>query len=83
MTGPDDARDEAAREERPLRIDVRRGNPTPEELAALIAVVSESYAQEAAEAVAPEPTPESAWRRSARALRTPLRRGFGWGRFTG
>ena len=83
MTRPDDARDEAAREERPLRIDVRRGNPTPEELAALIAVVSESYAQEAAEAVAPEPTPESAWRRSARALRTPLRRGFGWGRFTG
>jgi hypothetical protein len=83
VTGPDDARDEAAREERPLRIDVRRGNPTPEELAALIAVVSESYAQEAAEAVAPEPTPESAWRRSARALRTPLRRGFGWGRFTG
>lgn len=83
MSGPDDARGEAAREDRPLRIDVRRGNPTPEELAALIAVVSESYAQEAAEAVVPEPTPESAWRRSARALRTPLRRGFGWGRFTG
>ncbi|MGZ0068046.1 acyl-CoA carboxylase subunit epsilon [Microbacterium arborescens] len=83
MTGPEDARDEAARDERPLRIEVRRGTPTPEELAAVIAVVSESYAQEAAEAVAPEPAPESAWRRSARALRTPLRRGFGWGRFTG
>ncbi|OWP21774.1 hypothetical protein CBF90_10270 [Microbacterium sp. AISO3] len=73
----------AAHAERPLRIEVRRGAPTPEELAAVIAVVSESYAQEAAEAVAPEPAPESAWRRSARALRTPLRRGFGWGRFTG
>ncbi|MDQ1215316.1 acyl-CoA carboxylase subunit epsilon [Microbacterium arborescens] len=83
MTGPEDARDEAVRDERPLRIEVRRGTPTPEELAAVIAVVSESYAQEAAEAVAPEPAPESAWRRSARALRTPLRRGFGWGRFTG
>lgn len=69
--------------DRPLRIDVRRGSPTPEELAAVVAVVSESYAQEAAEAVAPEPEPESAWRRSARALRTPLRRGYGWGRFTG
>jgi hypothetical protein len=83
VTGPEDARDEAAHAERPLRIEVRRGAPTPEELAAVIAVVSESYAQEAAEAVAPEPAPESAWRRSARALRTPLRRGFGWGRFTG
>ncbi|WP_242435657.1 acyl-CoA carboxylase subunit epsilon [Microbacterium sp. AISO3] len=83
MTGPEDARDVAAHAERPLRIEVRRGAPTPEELAAVIAVVSESYAQEAAEAVAPEPAPESAWRRSARALRTPLRRGFGWGRFTG
>jgi hypothetical protein len=83
VTGRDDARDEAVRDERPLRIEVRRGAPTAEELAAVIAVVSESYVQEAADAVAPEPSPESAWRRSARALRTPLRRGFGWGRFTG
>lgn len=64
-------------------VEVRRGQPTPEELAAVVAVVSASYAQEAADAVAPEPPEESAWRRSARALRTPLRRGFGWGRFTG
>ncbi len=69
--------------DRPLRIDVRRGTPTAEELAAVVAVVSASYAQEAAEAVAPEPTPESAWNRSARALRAPLQRGYGWGRFTG
>ncbi|KAA9085070.1 acyl-CoA carboxylase subunit epsilon [Microbacterium radiodurans] len=67
----------------PLRIDVRRGDPTPEELAAVIAVVSESYAQENADAVAADPPMESAWRRSARALRAPLKRGYGWGRFTG
>ncbi|GLJ78426.1 acyl-CoA carboxylase subunit epsilon [Microbacterium imperiale] len=67
----------------PVRIDVRRGDPTPEELAAVIAVVSESYAQEAAEAIADDAPAESAWRRSARALRAPLRRGYGWGRFTG
>ncbi len=69
--------------ERPLRVEVRRGAPSAEELAAVIAVVSDAYAQEAAGAVADDTPPESAWRRSARALRTPLRRGFGWGRFTG
>jgi hypothetical protein len=67
----------------PLRVDVRRGSPTPEELAAVIAVVSESYAQEAAGAVAPDDTRPSAWSVSARALRTPLRRDVRWGSFAG
>ncbi|MEH3088037.1 MAG: acyl-CoA carboxylase subunit epsilon [Microbacterium arborescens] len=67
----------------PVRIDVRRGSPTAEELAAVIAVVSASYVQEAADAVVDDAPAESAWRRSARALRSPLRRGYGWGRFTG
>ncbi len=37
-----------------VTIDVRRGTASEEELAALIAVVSESYAREAAAAIAEE-----------------------------
>jgi hypothetical protein len=69
-------------EDAPLRIDVPRGNPTDEELAAIVAVVGTAYAQEASAAVAPE-TRRSAWRLSQRALRQPLRRELGWGRFGG
>ncbi|WP_282837156.1 acyl-CoA carboxylase subunit epsilon [Microbacterium flavum] len=66
-----------------VRVDIRRGEPTPEELAAVVSVVSEAYTREAADAVAePEPRP-SAWQVSARALREPLRREIGWGRFGG
>ena len=66
--------------QQPVAIDVRRGDPTPEELAALIAVVTESYDREAADAVvADEPKP-SAWALSQRGLRSPLRRDLGWGR---
>lgn len=64
-------------EERPVAIDVRAGEPSPEELAALIAVVGEAYAGEAAEAVADEPE-RSAWSVSQRALRAPLPREIGW-----
>ena len=64
-------------------VDVRRGEPTPDELAAVVAVVTEEYQREADEALAePEPRP-SAWQVSARALRPPLRRDIGWGRFGG
>lgn len=64
-------------------VDVRRGEPTPDELAAVVAVVTEAYQREADEALAePEPRP-SAWQVSARALRPPLRRDIGWGRFGG
>lgn len=66
-----------------IRVDIRRGEPTPEELAAVVAVVTEAYQTEAAAALAEvEPRP-SAWRVSARLLREPLRREIGWGRFGG
>ncbi|MDY0908973.1 acyl-CoA carboxylase subunit epsilon [Microbacterium sp. CFBP9034] len=66
-----------------VRIDVRRGSPTDHELAALLAVVSEAYSSEAAEAVAPEDTVRSSWSLTQRNLRQPLRRDVGWGRFSG
>ncbi|MFT4213969.1 MAG: acyl-CoA carboxylase epsilon subunit [Microbacterium sp.] len=66
-----------------LRIDVPRGNPTAEELAAVVAVVTEAYQGEAATALAEEDPRFSAWQLSARALRSPLRREVGWGRFGG
>ncbi|HCS60535.1 MAG TPA: hypothetical protein DIW46_03925 [Microbacterium sp.] len=59
-----------------------RGTANEEELAALIAVVTDSYQQEAADAVAEEPH-TSAWQRTRRPLRTPLRRDIPWGRFSG
>ena len=84
MTGADGVPvGETSAEEAALRIDVLRGNPTPEELAAAVAVVSESYRSEAAAAVADEGHRRSAWEISARSLRQPLRREVGWGRFSG
>ncbi|MEV7693180.1 acyl-CoA carboxylase epsilon subunit [Microbacterium sp. NPDC089189] len=64
-------------------IDVRRGNPTAEELAAAVAVVSAAYQQEAESAVAPEAHQRSGWELTQRSPRTPLRRDLGWGRFGG
>ncbi len=69
--------------DKPLHIDVLRGSPTPEELAAIVAVVTESYAREAATAVADDRPRRTGWELSARGLRTPLRRELGWGRFGG
>lgn len=66
-----------------VTIDVLRGAPTEEELAALIGVVSESYALESAAALADDEHERTAWSLSQRALREPLRRELGWGRFTG
>ena len=62
-------------------IEVLRGAPTEVELAALIAVVSEAYTGEAAEAVADDRTSRTGWELSQRALRQPLDRDLGWGRF--
>ncbi|MCD1268529.1 acyl-CoA carboxylase subunit epsilon [Microbacterium sp. MEC084] len=62
------------------RIEVVRGAPTEEELAALLAVVGEEYTREAEEAVAEEPR-VSAWERTQRRFREPLRRDIPWGRF--
>ena len=52
-----------------LTVHIARGNPTEEELAAVIAVVSETYAQEADTAKAPERRSPDRWIRSKR-LRT-------------
>ena len=65
-----------------LRVDVLRGNPTGEELAAVVAVVTESYVREASSAVAEE-QPTTTWAVSARGLREPLRRDSRWGAFRG
>ncbi|WES66219.1 acyl-CoA carboxylase subunit epsilon [Microbacter sp. GSS18] len=65
-----------------VRVDVRRGSPTDDELAALVAVVSEAYVTEAETAVADEPARRSAWSVSQRSLREPLRRELGWGPWT-
>ena len=66
----------------PPEIRIVRGSPDDEELAALIAVVTDSYEQEAADAVAEEPR-TSAWQRTQRPLRKSLRRDIPWGRFSG
>lgn len=63
-------------------VQITRGTASEEELAALVAVVSDAYTTEAADAVAEEPR-ISAWQRTRRPLRTPLRRDIPWGRFTG
>ena len=63
-------------------IEIVRGSATDEELAALVAVVSEAFAQEEADAVVPE-TPVSAWLRTRRPMRTTLRRDIPWGRYSG
>lgn len=64
--------------------DVRiiRGAASEEELAALMAVVSDAYITETADAVAEEPR-NSAWQRTLRPLRQPLHRDIPWGRFSG
>jgi len=84
VTGADlEHADETAAAEPGLRIEVLRGNPDAEELAAAVAVVSESYRSEAAAAVADETRRRTAWQISARPMRQPLRRDLGWGRFGG
>lgn len=57
--------------QRPL-LRVVKGDPTPEELAALVAVVAGRGA-----AAAPEPPHFSLWSRKARQIRPPQRPGFG------
>jgi phenylpyruvate tautomerase PptA (4-oxalocrotonate tautomerase family) len=66
----------------PIELDVPRGNPTAEELAALIAVVTEAYAHEVDSATAPT-TPTDVWGLAARPIRSPLRRDVPFGRFVG
>lgn len=59
---------------------VTRGNPTEDELAAVVAVVSEVYTQEAASATVDDRPTNNAWTHSRR-LRRYNRRP--WGRFAG
>ncbi|MEU1972531.1 acyl-CoA carboxylase subunit epsilon [Microbacterium sp. NPDC019599] len=66
-----------------VTVEVRGGAPTAEELAALIAVVSEAYVEEAVGALAEDARTRSAWALSQRSFRDPLRRELGWGRFGG
>ena len=63
-------------------MDIVRGHPTEEELAALVAVLGDAYMREAEDAVAEEPH-VSAWQRTQRPMRRPLRRDIPWGRFAG
>lgn len=67
----------------PVEVRVRFGDPTPEELAAAVAVLTEAYAAEVDAAVADESATPSAWSRRQRGLREPLRRDIPWGRFAG
>lgn len=66
-----------------MRVDVLRGSPTGDELAALIAVVTEAYAEESAAATADDTVARTGWTLSQRSLRGPLRRDLGWGRYGG
>ena len=61
-----------------IRVDVRRGSPTEEDLAAVIAVVTEAYDREAADAVVDDPPVRPGWQHAARGLRRPLDRQAGW-----
>ena len=67
--GDEDAGSPAA-----LSISLVRGAAAPEELAALIAVVTDSYAAETAELLIPDDEVRSAWSVMQRGLRTPLQR---------
>lgn len=78
MTGEDDARDVP-----PVVVEVVRGAPTEEELAAAIVVVSEEYVREIDGATAADEPVRSRWELDARGLRQPLNRAAGWNGFTG
>ncbi|WP_223628474.1 acyl-CoA carboxylase subunit epsilon [Microbacterium sp. EST19A] len=72
----------ASPDELPLTLEITRGTANEEELAALIAVITDAYATESADAVADDPV-VSAWTQTQRPLRRPLRRDIPWGRFSG
>ncbi|MFL6138175.1 MAG: acyl-CoA carboxylase subunit epsilon [Frankiaceae bacterium] len=78
VTGPERTPDEA---ERPL-LRVVKGDPTPEELAALVAaLVATSAARGTATGGPPAAQPPSAWADPAGAVRSPLTVGPGaWAR---
>lgn len=63
------------------RVEIVRGRPDEDDVAALAAVIPAAYRQEADEATADEPAGE-AWTRSRRLRRRPPA-GARWGRFAG
>ncbi len=69
MADPDDV----------VRVDLVRGHPDEDELAAVVAVATAAYLQETRAAVAEERPRRSAWQIAATAPRPPLRRDLGWG----
>jgi hypothetical protein len=62
--------------ETPPLLRIVKGNPSPEEVAALVAVVS-SMATAAADAAAQQKAPRPEWSARQRMLRQPLRHGPG------
>ena len=66
-----------------VAIDIRRGNPTDEEIAAVVAVVADAYARQVASLEADDTPKTTPWLQSRRRMRAPLRRDLGWGRFRG
>lgn len=73
MTATEETADEGG-----VSVEVLRGNPTEDELAALVAVVGIAYQTELDATVADDGPARSAWAISARGLREPLRRELGW-----
>lgn len=61
---------------------VTSGDPTPEELAAVIAVISDAYASEVAAAEAVDVPKLSTWMRTRRKMRGNLRRDLDFGSWT-
>ncbi|WP_119696922.1 acyl-CoA carboxylase epsilon subunit [Microbacterium halotolerans] len=61
-------------------VEITRGTPSEEDLAALAGVLPTAYLEETEHATADEQTARSAWNRSRRMRRTP---GSQWGRFAG
>ena len=62
-----------------LALSVTRGEPTPEELAAVIAVISETYTAEVEGAKSADKPQLSEWMRTRRQMRNPLNRDLGFG----
>jgi hypothetical protein len=68
--------DESVAEETAPLLRIVKGDPTPEEVAALVAVVS-ALAAGAAEAAAKDQAPKPEWSANRRKLRTTYRHGHG------
>lgn len=62
------------------RVDIVRGTPDDEDLAAIAAVLPLAYVEEAAHATIDDPPERSTWNHARRLRRTPGRH---WGRFSG